>query len=361
VRSLERVARISAADCAAKPVVGPLPAGFHDAAPAGGRIVRTEGVAFGFATEHEHTLNLLDEVWDGHIEAGGTPDPAKGRESEAGDTPDSARGRNGSSAPGDVQTRIAMAAVAGMRGRFVDPVNGRQLLAFDYAPFTLIKQSLRWEYARQSVASGLVPLHGVIVEAGGRRLAMSARGQSGKSYLADRWLAADASARVLVDDWSLLEASTRRVKRVGDASLHVRGSAFERESQQLSGAEPVTAELCEDDPSHNESRFLVRRERLHRFQHDEAPRELDALVLIREPFGERFCIDDGAAAVNEAFVAEASTFWDDSLIGLPEHVVEHLREAWRTLLAQMRVLVMQGHRRVEADAAVAKLQDALAG
>ncbi len=164
--ALDRVARIAAADCATKPVVGRL-AVERDALATTGRVIRTEGVAFGFATAHEHTLHLLDQVWRGHVQQTQPESP-----------------------------RIVIDDAPGHRGRYVDPENEWQLLAFDYAPFTLIKQSLRWEYARQSVSSGLVPLHGVIVETGDRRVAMSARGQSGKSYLADRWLATDPEARV---------------------------------------------------------------------------------------------------------------------------------------------------------------------
>ncbi len=93
----------------------------------------------------------------------------------------------------------------------------------------------------------------------------------------------------------------------------------------------------------------------------QSPRTLDALVLIREPFGDRFGIDDSPAAVREAFAAEASTFWDDSLVGLPGYVVEHLRETWTGLLSRTRVVVMQGHRGVDADAVVAALREALDG
>ena len=68
-------------------------------------------------------------------------------------------------------------------------------------------------------------------------------------------------------------------------------------------------------------------------------------------------LDDELAA----FAAEASTFWDDSLTGLPDYVVEHLHATWTTLLTRTRVVVMRGHRGVDAGAVVTALLEALAG
>jgi hypothetical protein len=204
-----------------------------------------------------------------------------------------------------------------------------------------------------------MPVHGVIVEASGRRVGISARGQAGKSFLADTWLEADRSARVLVDDWSLIDAESRCIRRTGDAALHVRGSAFERSPAQLAGAKPVLVELCDCDPHSDESRYLVDRARLPRFERSGGGRTLGALVLVREPRAERFELKDGLHAIRQAFEAEATTFWDDSLAGLPEAAVEYLHEAWWRLLRSMPVLVMQGHRGQPAEVVVDALREAL--
>jgi hypothetical protein len=68
---------------------------------------------------------------------------------------------------------------------------------------------------------------------------------------------------------------------------------------------------------------------------------------------------DDRYGIQAAFDAEASTFWDDSLVGLPESATEYLREAWARLLSSVPVLVMQGHRGVPAPEAIEALREAL--
>jgi hypothetical protein len=323
-------AAISAKACQTKPVIGPLPAGC--AARSADRYVRTGSAAFGFAATDGRTLALLEAVWGNDVCPPGEP--------------------------GD-DTRIVCGPAQGQTGRFVDPAAGRQHLAFDYAPFTLIKQAMRWEYGRQSPQSGMMPVHGVIIETRAQTVCVSARGQAGKSFLADTWLDQDSTASVLVDDWSLVEAGTRRIRRTGDGALHVRGTAFERASAQLQGAGPELVELCEGDSRSDETRYLVDRACLPRFANDGAARALEALVLVREPRAERFALRDDATAVRRAFDEEASTFWDDSLIGLPADALEYLRDAWSQLLSSTTVVVMQGHRGQASSRVVEALREAL--
>ena len=323
------VAHFGIEACTGASQVGPLPLVRRPGGPQ--RTIRSEGVSSGFASQDVRSLALLDAIWDEDTSASVHAEPP----------------------------RIVCAPVEGLRGRYIDAVGGRQLLAFQYAPFTLIKQSLRWEYGRQSPASGLMPVHGVILETLGRRVGISARGQAGKSFLADTWLEADADARALVDDWSLVDPETRCIRRTGDAALHVRGSAWQRESAQLDGAERVLVELCDGDPRSDETRYLVDRSRLARFENASAGRTLDALVLVREPRAEHFDLEDDAVAVRAAFEAEARTFWDDSLAGLPDAAVDYLHEAWSRVLAGMPIVVMRGHRGRAAEDVVQALRGAL--
>jgi hypothetical protein len=325
-----KVAEFAIEDCKGVTKVGLLPP--TERTGAAQRTVESEGVRFGVSSQDERSLELVDAIW-------------------AKDSMDWVR---------EEEPRLVCVPVEGMSGRHVDPQAGWQLLAFEYAPFTLLKQALRWEYGRQSPASGLMPVHGVVLETGGRRVCISARGQAGKSFLADTWLETDEGTRVLVDDWSLVEVGTRRIRRTGDASLHVRGTGFTRQSAQLQGAEPVLVELCDGDPDSDETRYLVDRADLQRFDNDPSPRTLDTIVLIREPRADGFEIRDDAASVQEAFESETSTFWDDSLVGLPYDAVEYLREAWRGLLASIPAVVMQGHRGLPADEVVQAMRKALA-
>lgn len=317
----------------AGPVLGPLHHAAYDLKLPHARTITTRGIRFGFQTSDPRTASLLDAIWAGHIEAG------------AGSAP-----------------RIFAAPIEGLQGRFVDAQAQTQVLSFDYTPFTFVKQSLRWAYACESVRSGLLPLHGVIVNRHGRNICISGRGQAGKSFLAERLLCGAPEARIIVDDWSLLDARERQIIRVGDASLHVRGNAFDDDSVLLRGANPSLVELCGDDPRSNESRFLVPRADLPIFDQDaHTARGLHAVVLLRSPFNLRFVIDDTRRAIETAFAGEAATFWDDSLIGLPGVVIDYLREAWARLLSEVPALVMEGHRTAPIGEVTRKLQEALDG
>jgi hypothetical protein len=324
-----KVAEFGIEECRGPTQIGPLPV--VRPSDGGQRTIESEGVRFGLASRDERSLALVDAIW----------------------------GKDAINASGEEENRLVCTPVPGMSGRYVDPESGWQLLSFEYAPFTLIKQALRWEYGRQSPATGLVPVHGVILEASGRRVSISARGQAGKSFLADTWLEADQMARVLVDDWSLLEVGTRRIRRTGDTALHVRGTAFTRRSAQLDGAAPVLVELCDSDRNSDETRYLVDRSCLRRFENSAVERTLDAMVLVRDPRADGFELRDDAASVAQAFEAEVGTFWDDSLAGLPAPAVLYLREAWQSLLGSVPVLVMRGHRQLDAGQVVRALREAL--
>jgi hypothetical protein len=305
---------VSPDDCAGEPMVrrldldSPLRPGEPLACPVG-----PLDRSFSIHTDHPLTARLLERLWGCQ--------PAAAAE----------------------EPQIRIQKTEGLHGRYVDPERGWQLLSYDYAPFTIVKQALRWRFALECTETPYLPLHGTVLRVRGRRLCITGVGGAGKSHLAETWIGGDPEAAVLIEDWCLLELPERRLHPVSERWLHAKGTAVSRPLLQTSGPAPELIEVCQGSPSAPESRHLVDRRTLSRFA-DPAPDDrLDAILVLQGPFAGPFRVASSPEEARAALRLEKGLFWDKSNRYLPEPTLADLWRKWEELLAELPSAVAGGY------------------
>ncbi|HEV3456158.1 MAG TPA: hypothetical protein VHG32_06335 [Thermoanaerobaculia bacterium] len=305
---------ISTEDCAGEPIVHRLDL---DRQPGGGQLLRCPlgplPGGFSIAAGHPGTCHLLERLWV-CSRVDGAPAP-----------------------------QMVIHRAAGFHGRYLDVDRGLQLLSYEYAPFTIVKQALRWRFALECAGSPYLPLHGTVLEIDGKRLCITGAGGSGKSHLAEAWGERHAGVSILIEDWCLLELPARRLHLVAERCLHVRGVAVGKPYLQPAGSVPELVEICARDPFSAESRYLIDRHELPGFAEPQAESNLDAFLILAGPFTGPFQIADSRVAVAAALRGERGLFWDRSNQHLPQSTVADLGWKWESMLRELPVAIASGY------------------
>jgi hypothetical protein len=226
----------------------------------------------------------------------------------------------------------------------VDPASHRQLLSFDYAPLTIVKQAFRWQFALACAGAPRLPVHAVVLRVDERCLCIAGSSGAGKSAVADAWLRRFPASRVLVDDWCLLRVDTKSLLPSQGESIDVRGTAIARQSLQLRGSDPRLVELCEGEPLSAESRYLVDRRRLCFMARPEREERVSALVILESAEVGVFRAATSSRALRCVFERERARYWDDSNRGLPRELGDEMHEKWLKLAGAIPVVVLTSQR-----------------
>ena len=260
----------------------------------------------------------------------------------------------------DSRAGIIVEHRGGYEGRYFDLVNHCQLLSSpNYTPFTIVKQSLRWEFAFQCSGRSFLPLHGVIIKWNNKYICISGYGKAGKTFLSDWILKQYPNSRIVVDDWSLINVETKEIHRLGDEYLHARGSSLLNNSFQLQHGNAELVEICDNDTSSEETRFLIRREELPYFFNVRETVKLDTFIFIRNPFLEVLNIETDRNEVKKLLESESNHFWDDSNFGLPGELFNEMYKKWKYLLNSTNVSIVDGHRGADLDLLIEEIYSLL--